>query len=112
MTDAATTMNGNTGGGLATRNSGEAVRKSLKRRYAAEKRFQMYGILAIVFAICMPSFRTAMPAESYPRYSRRLRPSMRRSLACLPPTYAMMPHMVILDSIQVSPTGDSGGTYV
>ena len=53
MTDAATTMNGNTGGGLTTRNSGEAVRKSLKRRYAAEKRFQMYGILAIVFAISM-----------------------------------------------------------
>jgi phosphate transport system permease protein len=53
MTDAATTMNGNNGGGLSTRNSGEAVRKSLKRRYAAEKRFQMYGILAIVFAICM-----------------------------------------------------------
>ena len=53
MTDAATTMNGNTGGGHTTRNSGEAVRKSLKRRYAAEKRFQMYGILAIFFAICM-----------------------------------------------------------
>ncbi|MEQ8505783.1 MAG: phosphate ABC transporter permease PstA [Rhodospirillales bacterium] len=53
MTDAATTLNGPSGGGFTNRLSDETVRKNLKRRYAAERRFKTYGILAIAFAVCM-----------------------------------------------------------
>src|SRR5207302_1981457 len=41
-----------------------------------------------------PSATSAMPAESYPRYSRRLRPSNSRPAACRGPVYPTMPHMV------------------
>src|SRR5947207_1350565 len=37
---------------------------------------------------------TAMPAESYPLYSSRLSPSIRRGCATLRPTYATIPHML------------------
>lgn len=40
-------------GSVLNRNSGALVSKSLRRRYAAEKRFRMYGIAAILFAMSM-----------------------------------------------------------
>src|SRR5512134_1933230 len=46
----------------------EAVAASLKRRYAAERRFRLYGLAAIIFAVaCLASLlftivRTALPA--------------------------------------------------
>ncbi|MAN81002.1 MAG: phosphate ABC transporter, permease protein PstA [Rhodospirillaceae bacterium] len=46
-------MSGPTTGGVAMQNSNDAVRRSLKRRYAAERRFKTYGILAIAFAMGM-----------------------------------------------------------
>src|SRR5207249_4129156 len=42
-----------------------------------------------------PSRRTATPAESYPRYSRRLRPSKRMGTASCFPTYPTMPHILL-----------------
>src|SRR5258708_2605162 len=41
-----------------------------------------------------PSRTTATPAESYPRYSSRRRPSMRIGRTCLSPMYPMIPHIV------------------
>jgi phosphate transport system permease protein len=40
---------------IATRkkNSADAVRQSLKKRYAAERRFRTYGVMALVFAFLM-----------------------------------------------------------
>src|SRR5262249_53372702 len=35
----------------------------------------------------------AIPAESYPRYSRRFKPSRRRGAACFGPTYPTIPHI-------------------
>ncbi len=52
MTDA-TTMNAVSGSGLRKSHSGDIVKASLKRRYAAEKRFRAYGIAAILFALSM-----------------------------------------------------------
>ncbi|MCW5699758.1 MAG: DUF3333 domain-containing protein, partial [Rhodospirillales bacterium] len=50
MTDHPATSE-NTGGSIATkRKTSLAVENSLKRRYAAEKRFRLYGIAAIAFA--------------------------------------------------------------
>src|SRR4051794_18272414 len=40
-----------------------------------------------------PSCSSEMPAESYPRYSRRSSPATRRSLQGRLPTYPTMPHM-------------------
>ena len=40
-----------------------------------------------------PSATTAIPAESYPRYSSRRSPSMTTSRACWYPTYPTIPHM-------------------
>ena len=46
----------------------EAVAASLKRRYAAERRFRAYGLAAIIFAVfCLATLlftivRTALPA--------------------------------------------------
>ncbi len=40
-----------------------------------------------------PSATTATPAESYPRYSRRLRPPTTTSTACRWPEYPTIPHM-------------------
>src|SRR6266481_7051350 len=37
--------------------------------------------------------KTAMPAESYPRYSKFLMPSMRRGAAFLFPMYPNIPHI-------------------
>src|SRR5688572_5002865 len=42
----------------------------------------------------LPLQSVAMPAESYPRYSRRFKPSMRRGAASFDPTYPTMPHML------------------
>src|SRR5437660_7564521 len=42
------------------------------------------------------SSRSAIPAESYPRYSRRSRPLRRSSLLARCPTYPMMPHTLKL----------------
>src|SRR5579862_6396976 len=46
---------------------------------------------------------TAMPAESYPRYSRRRSPSRIRGTTFLGPMYPTMPHMV------KSPKVETGG---
>src|SRR5512139_2127489 len=49
------------------------------------------------FRIAMsPSVRTAIPAESYPRYSSRRRPSTRTSTHGLGPVYPTMPHISLL----------------
>src|SRR5688500_13077173 len=40
-----------------------------------------------------PPLRTATPAESYPRYSMRRRPSIRIGEACFGPTYPTIPHI-------------------
>jgi phosphate transport system permease protein len=73
MTDAATTLNGSSGGGLSTENSGEAVRKSLKRRYAAERRFKLYGILAIAFAVCMLGLLfTTIVSKAVPAFTQTM----------------------------------------
>src|SRR2546426_6273310 len=39
-----------------------------------------------------PPLSTATPAESYPRYSKRLKPSTRTETASLGPTYPTIPH--------------------
>src|SRR5215471_18053615 len=40
-----------------------------------------------------PPFPTAIPAESYPRYSRRRSPSMMTGTTLFLPTYPTMPHI-------------------
>src|SRR2546421_6801573 len=39
-----------------------------------------------------PPLSTATPAESYPRYSKRLKPSTKTETASLGPTYPTIPH--------------------
>src|ERR1043166_677813 len=47
---------------------------------------------------------TATPAESYPRYSMRRRPSIRIGEACFGPTYPTIPHMARTTSrLELSP---------
>ncbi|MCF3627542.1 phosphate ABC transporter permease PstA [Thalassospiraceae bacterium LMO-SO8] len=73
MTDAAPTMNGPTNGGLATRSSNEAVSKGLKRRYAAERRFKAYGILAIAFAMGMLGLLfTTIVSKAIPAFTQTM----------------------------------------
>ena len=57
------------------------------------------------FAVCLRrdavemialSSTTAMPAESYPRYSSFRKPSMISGTTCLFPTYPTIPHIVLL----------------
>ncbi len=65
-----------------------------------------------------PSATTAMPAESYPRYSRRRRPSRTTSKALCPaftrplawPTYPTIPHMD--HSLAVAGAEDEGATLL
>src|ERR1044072_4423463 len=45
---------------------------------------------------CWSSSTTAMPAESYPRYSSFLNPSRMTGTTCLFPTYPTIPHIVEL----------------
>ncbi len=45
------------------------------------------------FTTRRPSFRTATPDESYPRYPRRRSPSTTMGRASSDPTYPTMPHM-------------------
>lgn len=52
MTDGAPTVDA-ADRALRSRNSGDIVAAGLKRRYAAERRFQYYGIAAIAFALMM-----------------------------------------------------------
>src|ERR1700722_10904426 len=40
-----------------------------------------------------PAFPTAIPAESYPRYSSRLKPSRMTETTSLGPTYPTIPHI-------------------
>jgi phosphate transport system permease protein len=73
MTDAAPTMNGPTNRGLAARNSNEAVSRSLKRRYAAERRFKAYGILAIAFAMGMLGLLfTTIVSKAIPAFTQTM----------------------------------------
>jgi len=73
MTDAAPNPNGAVGGGLAARNAAEAVRRSLKRRYAAERRFRMYGILAVAFAVCMLGLLfTTIVSKAVPAFTQTM----------------------------------------
>ncbi|HBC06622.1 MAG TPA: phosphate ABC transporter permease PtsA [Rhodospirillaceae bacterium] len=73
MTDAAPIMNGPTGGGLTTRNSNDAVSKGLKRRYAAERRFKAYGILAIAFAMGMLGLLfTTIVSKAIPAFTQTM----------------------------------------
>jgi len=52
---------------------------------------------------------TAMPAESYPRYSNRLRPSIRMGAASRCPIYATIPHMRRLPWVSSNPAAASAG---
>ena len=73
MTDAAPTMNGPTNGGLATRSSNDAVTRGLKRRYAAERRFKAYGILAIAFAMGMLGLLfTTIVSKAIPAFTQTM----------------------------------------
>ena len=74
MTDAATpTMDGPGGRRLRAERSSELVKQSLRRRYAAEKRFRMYGIAAIAFAVCMLGllFSTII-SKAYPAFTQTM----------------------------------------
>src|SRR5438105_8569762 len=53
-----------------------------------------------------PSRTTATPAESYPRYSSRRKPSMRTGTTSLGPMYPIIPHIpcTSLDSLFLIPT--------
>jgi len=73
MTDAAPIMNGPANGGLATRSSNDAVSKGLKRRYAAERRFKAYGILAIAFAMGMLGLLfTTIVSKAIPAFTQTM----------------------------------------
>ncbi|UTW52052.1 phosphate ABC transporter permease PstA [bacterium SCSIO 12827] len=73
MTDAAPIMNGPANGSLATRNSNDAVSKGLKRRYAAERRFKAYGILAIAFAMGMLGLLfTTIVSKAIPAFTQTM----------------------------------------
>src|ERR1043165_1288378 len=51
-------------------------------------------ILPFAFRVSRPlPFIVEMPAESYPRYSSRFNPSMRRGDAVFDPTYPTIPHI-------------------
>jgi len=74
MTDAATpSMNGPDGRRLRTESSGELVKRGLRRRYAAERRFQAYGIAAILFAVCMLGLLfTTIISKAYPAFTQTM----------------------------------------
>ena len=73
MTDAAPIMNGPANGSLATRNSNDAVSRGLKRRYAAERRFKAYGILAIAFAMGMLGLLfTTIVSKAIPAFTQTM----------------------------------------
>ena len=55
------------------------------------RRGNFLGMAGMTIAIVTT---VAMPAESYPRYSRRLRPSSRQSAAFSRPMTPMIPHML------------------
>ncbi|MEQ8806657.1 MAG: phosphate ABC transporter permease PstA [Rhodospirillales bacterium] len=66
-------MNGPAGGGLVTRSSNDAVSKGLKRRYAAERRFKAYGILAIAFAMGMLGLLfTTIVSKAIPAFTQTM----------------------------------------
>ncbi|MEQ9360186.1 MAG: PstA family ABC transporter permease, partial [Rhodospirillales bacterium] len=56
-----------------TRSSNDAVSKGLKRRYAAERRFKAYGILAIAFAMGMLGLLfTTIVSKAIPAFTQTM----------------------------------------
>ncbi len=55
------------------RNASEAVAKSLKRRYAAEKRFRAYGLVAIIFAaLCLAILLVTIVGKGYSAFTQTM----------------------------------------